>query len=65
MLKNSIKEKDNAEKSPFTKLFLLLINRELSVKGLFSFEGFLSAVHSAFRVLRHAEYRGSVSSVFS
>lgn len=25
------------QKNPFTKLFLLLINRELSVKGLFSY----------------------------
>lgn len=35
VLRNSIQEKDNAEKSPFTKLYLLLTNRELSVKGLF------------------------------
>ena len=35
VLRNSIQEKDNVEKSPFTKLYLLLTNRELSVKGLF------------------------------
>ena len=44
VLRNSIQEKDNAEKTPFTKLYLLLTNRELSVKGLFSVEGFLSQI---------------------
>jgi len=47
VLRNSIQEKDNAEKSPFIKLFLLLINRELSVKGVFLLSGFLYKIEIA------------------
>ncbi len=44
VLRNSIQEKDNAEKSPFTKLSLFLINRELSVKGLFLLKVFFQQI---------------------
>lgn len=47
VLRNSIQEKDNAEKSPFIKLFLLLINRELSVKGVSLLSGFLYKIEIA------------------